>query len=298
MRLKSHHLGSIVAAAILVVAAFVGASLAGAADEGGAVSISAANCGPGGGPSQPIGPSGPTPFPCEPANVAVVAGTTWMLRHGQQGGLLTPFTYGTRPLTPIMGDWNCDTVNTAGTFERGTFRLNDQNDDSIPEHTFVFGDPRGFAVAADFDGNCYDDVAVYRNGTWQVHYLGPGAPADDTFTLPAPFGQGNWPNTVPVAGDWNGDAVGGAGIGTYDLATATWVLKDEVGAGAPDYGPFVFGTPGGSYPVVGDWNGDGFDTPGYRSLTGTTWTVRRSFITGGQTDSFDFGPANSLPLTW
>ena len=259
-RLKSHHLGSIVAAAILVVAAFVGASLAGAADQGGTVSSSATGpCRMG--PSSPIGPRGPSHPPCEPANVAVVAGTTWHLGDGQPGATLPTFNYGIRPLTPIMGDWNCDGVNTVGTFERGTFRLNDQNDATGAEHTFVFGDPRGFAVAGDFDGNCYDDVAVYRSGTWQVQYLGPGAPHDHTFTLPAPFGQGNWPNTVPVAGDWNGAAVPGEGIGTYDLATATWVLKDEVGTGAPDYGPFVFGTPGGSYPVVGDWNGDGFDTP-------------------------------------
>ena len=294
-RLKSHHLGSIVAAAILVVAAFVGASLAGAADQAGTVSSSAASCGPGGGPSQPIGPSGPS-GPCTPARVAVVAGTTWTLGGAQPGATLPPFTYGTRPLTPIMGDWNCDGLNTVGTFERGTFRLNDQNDSSDPEHTFVFGDPRGFAVAGDFDGNCYDDVAVYRAGLWQVHYLGPGAPPDATFTLSAPFATGTWPNTVPVAGDWDGDGIDG--IGTYDLATATWVLKNTAGPGGPDIGPFVFGTPGGSYPVVGDWNGDGFDTPGYRSLTGTTWTVRVSFITSGTTRSFDFGAPNTLPLTW
>lgn len=275
-RIKSHHLGSIVAAS-LGMAAFVGASLAGAADSDGTVSGSAIGCGGG-------------PPPAAPSRVAVLALTNWTLGTGQPGATLPSFSYGNRPLTPLMGDWNGDGLETVGTFEAGTFRLNDQNDSSGADHTFVFGDPRGYAVAGDFDGNRCDDVAVYRNGTWQVHYLGPGAPADTTFA----FGSGSWPNTVPVAGDWNGDGVDG--IGTYDRATATWVLKNTVGAGAPVFAQFDFGVGGSSYPVVGDWDGTGTDSPGYR--TETTWTVRTTGVTSGSTATFNFGPVNAIPLTW
>ncbi len=229
-----------------------------------------------------------------PARVAVVAeSTNWTLGL-QSGEVLATFLYGNRPLTPMMGDWDGDGLKTAGTFESGTFRLNNQNDGSAADITFVFGNPRAYAVAGDYDGNGYDDVALYRKGVWEIHYLGPGAPADETFTLRVPFGQGIWPYTVPVAGDWDGDGIDG--IGTYDSATGTWVLKNTVGAGPPDIDPFVFWGGSGSYPVVGDFGGIGRDTPGYR--VGTTWTVRTEAVTGGATDTFDFGVAGSIPLTW
>ena len=209
------------------------------------------------------------------------------------GSALPTFSYGTKPLTPMMGDWDGDGLKTVGTFESGTFKLNNQNDDSAPELTFTFGDPRAYAVAGDYDGNGVDDVALYRTGTWQIRYLGPDARTDQTFTLAAPFGQGIWPKTVPVAGDWDGDGIDG--IGTVIPSTASWVLKNTVGAGSPDIGPFTFG-PAGAYPVIGDWGGNGFDTPGYR--VGTTWTVRTDAVTIGATSTFDFGVANSVPFSW
>ena len=52
------------------------------------------------------------------------------------------------------------------------------------------------------------------------------------------FGSGTWPSTVPVAGDWDGD--GTDGIGTYDLATGTWSLRQTANSAAPDAGTFVF----------------------------------------------------------
>jgi len=207
-------------------------------------------------------------------------------------------TYGARPLVGVIGDWDGNGSETLGTFERGTFKLNNANDSSEPDITFSFGDPRAYAVAGDFDGNGTDDVALYRAGNWQVHYLGAGAPADASFSLTAPFATGIYPNTIPVAGDWDGDGVDG--IGTYNLANGQWVLKNTVGAGAPDIGPFTFWGGFGSVPVVGDWTGIGVDTPGYR--IGTNWTVR----TGGNPPtpttspqfSFDFGVANSVPFAW
>ncbi|MBU1866662.1 MAG: L,D-transpeptidase family protein [Actinobacteria bacterium] len=47
-------------------------------------------------------------------------------------------------------------------------------------------------------------------------------------------------------------------LGLYDPATATWYLQDSVGRTSA----FEFGDPG-SVPVMGDWDGDGFDSPGF-----------------------------------
>ena len=69
---------------------------------------------------------------------------------------------------------------------------------------------------------------------------------------------------------------------------------NTVGAGGPDIGPFVFWAgSNSSYPVVGDWNGDGIDTPAYR--VGQNWTVRTESVTGGPTESFVFGVGSSIP---
>ena len=59
---------------------------------------------------------------------------------------------------------------------------------------------------------------------------------------------------------------------------------------------FAFGTPGSSYPVAGDWDGNGTDTVGVK--TGTTWTLRNSNTPGPAEITFDFGGPNDLPLTW
>jgi hypothetical protein len=51
-----------------------------------------------------------------------------------------------------------------------------------------------------------------------------------------------------VAGDWTG--AGHAGIGVFDPKTATFFLRSEPNAGAPDAGQFAFGG-AGFLPVVG-----------------------------------------------
>jgi len=37
-----------------------------------------------------------------------------------------------------------------------------------PAVSFSFGDPRGFPVAGDFNGDHTDDVALFRAGKWQI----------------------------------------------------------------------------------------------------------------------------------
>lgn len=79
--------------------------------------------------------------------------------------------------------------------------------------------------------------------------------------LPAPPAQAL---AVPVAPD----------VGFVDQDTGVW----DLGRGDP----FYYGVPG-DVPFLGDWNGDGVETPGlYRASTGFAY-VR---------DSNDFGPGS------
>ena len=233
-------------------------------------------------------------FPISKPGV-VRSSVNWKLRNSLTSGPPeNEFTYGTTPLSPLIGDWDGDGINTAGTFESGTFKLNNANDGSPPDIVFAFGDPRGFPVAGDFNGDGTDDVAVYRNGLWEIRL------SNGTVLPSFSFGSGNWPFTVPVAGDWDGD--GTDGIGTFAVfagadPAGTWRLRNTATAGSPD-ATFVFLPVADSYPVVGDWNGDGIDTVGVKQRSTATWLLSDSNSTPAATITLDFGQNNDLPLVW
>jgi hypothetical protein len=229
----------------------------------------------------------------QPSLPAVVrSSTTWFLGATQNGlCCAASFVYGVKPLVPFIGDWDGNGSRTAGTFENGTFKLNNANDNSAADITFTFGDRRGFPVAGDFDGNGIDDVAVFRNGVWQIRL------SDGTVLPQFSWGSGSWPATIPLSGDWDGN--GSDGIGTYTYSSAVWNLRNAAdGNGGGDAGSFVYGTANSSYPVVGDWNVDAIHTVGLK--TGQTWTLRNTNAPGApDVTPFLFGdPTLDLPLSW
>ena len=219
---------------------------------------------------------------------AVTLSTNWSLRDTLTSGPPTigPFSYGTRPLVPLMGDWNGDGIETPGTYEAGVFKLRNSNGPGDPDKMVTFGDPRGFPLAGDFDGDRIDDLAVFRNGTWQIRYS--GGTLDATFV----FGSGAWPSTIPVVGDWNGDNIDG--IGTY--VAGAWILRNTASAGAADAGSFTYNPGTSPYPVVGDWNRDGVDTVGVKA--GTSWLLRNTNTAGAADLTIAFGAANDFPVVW
>ncbi len=64
------------------------------------------------------------------------------------------------------------------------------------------------------------------------------------------------PGDVPVAGDWHAGCGDEIGV----VRGATWYLDNDLGGGAET--SFVFGV-SGMAPMLGDFDGDGVDTPGY-----------------------------------
>ncbi len=221
---------------------------------------------------------------CGQSRPAVVRDSVdWYLRDSlTSGDPTTLITFGGPPLTPMLGDWDGDGSAIPGTFERGLVRL-------AGSETVRFGDERGFGVAGDFDGDGRDDVAVYRDGTWEIRF------ADGAPSAIASFGNGSWPLTVPVAGDWDGDGVDGLGT----VSAGTWAVRNRPVGRDPADRTFTLGPPSGAYPVVGDWTGDGRDAPGH--VEGSRWTVYFDDpFTAGDAWSvfrtFDFGQPGDLPL--
>jgi len=74
----------------------------------------------------------------------------------------------------------------------------------------------------------------------------------------------------------------------------TWMLRNTASSGPAEI-TFDFGDPAGA-PVVGDWNGNGVDTPG--RYTAGLWELSDSFSGGAPVVSFSFGGAGSRPVVW
>jgi lysophospholipase L1-like esterase len=105
------------------------------------------------------------------------------------------------------------------------------------------------------------------------------------------FGNSGW---QAVAGDWQG--TGHAGIGAFDPSTATWYLRNETSAGAPDAGQFRYGG-AGWLPVTGDWDNSGHTGIGAFDPSTATWYLR-SEDSAGAPDAgvFAFGVAGGIPV--
>ena len=81
-------------------------------------------------------------------------------------------------------------------------------------------------------------------------------------------------------------------VGVVDQTTGIWYLQDVVGGGTTS---FYYGNPG-DYPIVGDWDCTGTDTPGlYRQSDGYVY-LRNSNTQGNADIRFYFGNPGDIPL--
>ena len=56
--------------------------------------------------------------------VTVTGSTGWSVANSlPPAGPATTFSYGTKPLVPVIGDWDGNGTRTPGTFEAGAFKL-------------------------------------------------------------------------------------------------------------------------------------------------------------------------------
>ena len=239
-----------------------------------------------------LGASAGTAHALQALPVTVTGSTNWAVATSlPPAGPPTTFSHGTKPLTPIIGDWDGNGTRTPGTFEGGVFKLSNALPPSGPTITLPFGDPRGFPVAGDFNGDGADDLAVYRNGLWQIRVESGGTGSGGTVSPSNVTAySGSWPSTIPVAGDWDGNGVDG--IGRFTLLTGEWLLRHTTVG--PDMPAFTYSTAPGAYPVVGDWDNDLDDSVGVRA--GTSWLLNNQNDSSAPDIAFELGLANDLPL--
>ncbi len=138
-----------------------------------------------------------------------------------------------------------------------------------------------------------------------------------SFTLECSFYLGEGPTEVDLAGNWHqlvsngtsglnfeGDMVGypvcgqlraGVGDGYGVVRGNMWYLHDTPFT-TPIHGPdhvFAYGR-AGDVPLLGDWNGDGIETPGVRR--GSTFYLRDSLSGGSANRIATFGRVTDIPV--
>lgn len=166
-------------------------------------------------------------------------------------------------------------------------------DARVPGGLFCFGGPvDASACSGDSGGPLFGysspaattgDLVVYGVVSYGELYCGP-----QFFDAVAQSVGGNYPWIASVTG-WGRPV---HTIGLVDPSSGIWYLFDA--AGAPR-SSFYFGNPG-DVPFMGDWDGDGIETPGlYRRSDGYVY-LRNSNTQGVADITFFFGNPGDVPI--
>ncbi len=223
----------------------------------------------------------------------LVDGSTGQWHVRDAAGTVTTFYFGNPGDFPIMGDWDCDGIETPGMYRRsdGYVYLANANRSQIADVRFFFGDPNDIPLAGDFDGDGCDTVSVYRPGDGRffiVNALGRNDGGLGAADLEYTFGD---PGDKAFTGDFDGDGVDTVGL--HRESTGLVYFNNEHRAKTADHS-FVFGDPGDRI-VAGDWDGDGIDSPGlYRPGTATFY-FRYTNTQGTADAQVAFGEAGWVP---
>lgn len=201
------------------------------------------------------------------ATSADATAARWYLRNSNSAGAANiTFNYGNwgGTMSPVAGDWNNDGVDSIGMFDTAggspaNWYLRNSNSAGAHDIFREYGRADGRPVVGNWkcegdQTNVYKDGAWYlrrANGNTEVQHLGSSTSnpvlGDPVFYNP----YGDYCDTPavqnPATGHW------------------TWHVRPF----GDWWWYFYYGSPG-DVPLMGDWNGDGDDTPGvYRSSTST-----------------------------
>ncbi|MBT8247871.1 MAG: DUF3048 domain-containing protein [Acidimicrobiia bacterium] len=225
--------------------------------------------------------------------VMVEPGGRWHIRL--PGFTDYTFTYGQPGDTALLGDWNGDGIDTPGVYRPAWGAAHLLNE--IPAHgstvtepdvTFFFGMPGDRVFAGDWDGDGIDTLGLSRNG--RVFLAGSNATTVGV--------QVFWFGThtdIPYAGDPDGNGTDGLFLHRTPSSSIFYTNDPTDGGVALSSGSLYFGDTGDQL-IIGDWDGDGADSPGiFRPFT-TAVHLHNYLWTGTGQQSFLFGRRGSQML--
>jgi len=189
-------------------------------------------------------------------------------------------------------------------WDDGDFLLRSSFSSGPATSTFRYGSGNAeYPVMGDWDGDSSETVGIAR---WRpgvsdelVWYLRDTNSGGASTVAPFTFGEVRFVavdqlGSIPVVGDWDGDGVDTVGVVYYSPevdGVIRWELRNSNTSGPPDV--VLTYSRGRDIPVVGDWNGDGTDTPGVRRYP-NRWLLRDTNSSGAADRSFSFGSAGGI----
>ncbi|MFC2153109.1 hypothetical protein ACFLQ7_00555 [Actinomycetota bacterium] len=217
--------------------------------------------------------------------------------YNEAGVQTTSFFFGNPGDFPILGDWDCDGVETPGMYRQsdGYVYLKNSNTQGLADIFFFFGNPGDLPIAGDFNGDGCGTVSIYRPSN-QTFYIinelgendgGLGA-AESSYV----FGN---PGDKPFVGDFDGDGV--ETVGLHRESTGFVYFRNSHTQGNAD-NDFFFGNPGDRF-IAGDWTADGVFTPALFRPSNTTMYFRYTNTQGNADAQFVPSPVGSawLPVS-
>ncbi len=221
-----------------------------------------------------------------PAQVTLFnpASGEWNLRSAD--GSTTSFFYGNPGDVPLMGDWDCDGIDTVGMFRpsNGFAYLRNSNDFGFADTDFFFGIGGDIPLVGDWNANGCDTLGVFRDGHVFLRNTLDTGVADIDFW----FGI---PGDSPFSGDFDDDGL--TEIGLFRESTGYAYLRYDYTSGIADH-EFFFGIPGDQI-VAGDWNNDYTETVGIWRSSNATFYLSDTNDTGFADYTIPYGTGTWTP---
>jgi len=227
-------------------------------------------------------------------SVGVVGQTQgfWYLRDPGSGAT-TSFFFGNPGDFPIMGDWNCDGIDTPGLYRQsdGFVYLRNSNTQGIADIRFFFGNPGDIPLAGDFNKDGCDTVSIYRPSQARIFVINKlGANDGGLGAADFDFYFGN-PGDKPFTGDFNNN--GQDTVGLHRESTGFAYYRDTLTTGIAD-NDFFYGNPGDQI-ITGRWAQNpspGPDTVGIFRPSNGLFYLRFTNSQGNADVDFQYGNSN------
>jgi hypothetical protein len=232
-------------------------------------------------------------------SVGVADQTTgiWYLRDPGNGAT-TSFYFGNPGDFPIMGDWDCDGIDTPGLYRQsdGFVYLRNSNTQGIANIRFFFGNPGDIPLAGDFNADGCDTVSIYRPSQQRIFVINElGSNDGGLGAADFDFYFGN-PGDKSFTGDFNNN--GQDTVGLHRESTGFVYYRNTLTTGNAD-NDFFFGNPDDQI-ITGRWAQNptpGPDTVGIFRPGNGHFYLRFSNSQGNADVDFPYGNSNMAAVS-
>ncbi len=224
-------------------------------------------------------------------STGVVDQTTgiWYLRDATTG-TTTSFYYGNPGDYPMVGDWDCNGIDTPGLYRQsdGYVYLRNSNTQGIADVRFFFGNPGDVPLPGDFNKDGCDTVSIYRPSEARIYVINKlGANDGGLGAADYAFYFGNRGDKA-FTGDFNNN--GQDTVGLHRESTGFVYYRDTLTTGIAD-NDFFYGDPGDQI-LTGRWVQDptkGPETVGIFRPSNGTFYLRFENSQGNANIDYPYG---------